>query len=173
MTTLYAVVTYAGYDEGTTIHGIYTTRELAEEAQRRYGADLIEEQQADVLPDLPEGKYAWAVSVMNGEVKRAFHRSIIDAPYKSYLSSHDKSGYVYCIAADEWTAVFMAELELPALLEQARKDAEKAAAKLQEDILAGRVLQVTRQMILEDATGFTVNPRSPVGMLGSMCGKRQ
>lgn len=153
MTTLYAVVTGADYDEDATIHGIYTTRDMAEEAMKRYGADRIEEQQADVLPDIPDGKYAWAVSVMGGEVKRAFHRDITDELRKSYLSSHDKSGYVYCIAADERTAMFIAELELPALLEQARIDAEKAAAKFQEDIIAGRVLQVTREMILNDATG--------------------
>lgn len=155
MTKLYAVVTDSGYDEGTTIHGIYTTPELAAEAMRRYGADRIEEQQADVLPELPHGLYAWQVQLWQGVWKPTTVN--VESVDTSRSWCDEDSGTIYVRAKNPTDAMEVAMAEVPRLREEARKQAIRQAAKRQEDIIAGRVLQVTWQDIVNDAMGFTVH----------------
>lgn len=58
--TLYFVESYG--DEYPTLHGVYTSRDLAELAKERFGAEEIREEQADVMPELPTDQYAYRVT---------------------------------------------------------------------------------------------------------------
>lgn len=167
MTTLYAVLTGGDHDNDATLHGIYTSREMAEEAMRRYGADRIEEQQADVLPDLHDDGYAWAVSVMYGVVTPRYESIDFANPARSRFDG--KTGVIYCFAKNATEAAQLAMKELPRLQNEHEQRIYDAAVETQRRIEAGelQVVGITREMLIND----NLQPFA-VGMLGSMWGKR-
>lgn len=58
--------------------GAYTTRELAEEAQRVIPDSDIEEMELDVKYDVPPGCLAWRVNFRGGVITNAFQEMPID-----------------------------------------------------------------------------------------------
>jgi len=45
------------------ICGVYSTKELAEEAKKRFGAEWLEEHELDAMPGKPLGMYRWKVDI--------------------------------------------------------------------------------------------------------------
>lgn len=151
MTKLYAVVTDDGYEAGTTIHGVYTSPELAQEAMRRYGADRIEEQRADVLPELQDGLYAWQVSLWNGAWTPKYSDVVKTDPKNSWCD--EGRGTVYCFARSATEAAEIAIAEAPRLRQESkRREIRQQAEHLDKAV----TFFVTRQQIINDGIGNLV-----------------
>jgi hypothetical protein len=92
------------------IIGAYSTRELAEEAKKRYATDNeIEEMEMDTMPDLPGGLHGWRVEFKNDEIDRVSPYPVTSWYGKSHkafvsvgqLTRGDRYVYVCCLAKDE------------------------------------------------------------------------
>jgi len=107
MTTVFMVSSGSYSDYG--VDGIYSTRELAEEAKKRFGSDNdIEEIEQDAMPSLNDGLYAWEVYFDDGgDVERCEYTS----PNHLCWDTHwmiGRSVRVICRARDEAHAIKVA-----------------------------------------------------------------
>ena len=99
------VLTEGSYSDYYIV-GVYSTKELAEEAQSLYQDSQIEEYDLDNIPEHPPGMSAWFVRINDGELDDIFTNQV--SPFdqtvpseKEYRWRHGETAYfVYCWAVD-------------------------------------------------------------------------
>jgi hypothetical protein len=99
------VLTEGSYSDYHIV-GVYSTKELAEEAQSLYKDSQIEEYDLDDIPEHPPGMSAWFVRINDGELDDIFTNQV--SPFdqtvpseKEYRWRHGETAYfVYCWAVD-------------------------------------------------------------------------
>jgi len=105
MKTIY-ILTEGDYSDYHIV-GVYSTKELAEEAQSLYQYSQIEEYGLDYIPQHPPGMSAWIVQISDGKLDdlytqqvNAFEETI---PRENEYKYHNgETGYfVYCWAVDK------------------------------------------------------------------------
>lgn len=105
MKTIY-VLTEGSYSDYHII-GVYSTKELVEEAQSLYEHSQIEEYDLDNIPEHPPGMKAWFVQIENGgndHYTRQVGPSDQTIPHEfeyEYPNHGDKSYFVNCWAVDK------------------------------------------------------------------------
>jgi hypothetical protein len=104
MTSIY-VLTEGSYSDYHIV-GVYSTKELAEEAQSLYKDSQIEEYDLDNIPEHPPGMSAWFVSISDGKLDDIYtsQASPFDQTVpreNEYNYGEGKTGYlVWCWAVD-------------------------------------------------------------------------
>ena len=104
MTSIY-VLTEGDYSDYHIV-GVYSTKELAKEAQSLYEYSQIEEYNMDHIPEHPPGMTAWYVSISDGKLddittSQVSPFEVIVPSEKEYNYGEGKTGYfVYCWAVD-------------------------------------------------------------------------
>lgn len=99
------VLTEGSYSDYHIV-GVYSTKELAEEAQSLYEDSEIEEYDLDNIPEHPPGMSAWFVRINDGELDDIFTNQVSPLyqkvpSEKEYQCSDGKTAYfVYCWAVD-------------------------------------------------------------------------
>jgi hypothetical protein len=104
MTSIY-VLTEGDYSD-YHILGVYSTKELAEEAQSLYNGSQIEEYDLDNIPEHPPGMSAWFVRISDGKLDDIYTSQV--SPFDETVPREDEyewsdgeTGYfVYCWAVD-------------------------------------------------------------------------
>ena len=99
------VLTEGSYSDYHIV-GVYSTKELAEEAQSLYQDSQIEEYDLDNIPEHPPGMSAWFVRISDGKLDDIFTTQV--SPFnetvpseKEYQWSDGETAYfVYCWAVD-------------------------------------------------------------------------
>lgn len=105
MTSIY-VLTEGNYSDYHII-GVYSTKELATEAQSLYEHSQIEEYDLDDIPEHPPGMKAWFVGINNGELDDLCTQQVSPfeetVPREFEYEYHDgETAYsVYCWAVDK------------------------------------------------------------------------
>mgnify|MGYP003674144367 FL=1 len=100
MTSIY-VLTEGSYSDYHII-GVYSTKELAKEAQSLYQDSQIEEYDLDHIPEHPPGMTAWYVSISDGKLDDITTRQVSPfnetVPREYEYKYHDgtTSYFVYC-----------------------------------------------------------------------------
>ena len=105
MTSIY-VLTEGSYSDYHVV-GVYSTKELAEEAQSLFKDSQIEEYGLDNIPEHPPGMTAWFVGISHGKLDdittgqvNPFDEKVPSE--KEYKWSNGETAYfVYCWAIDE------------------------------------------------------------------------
>jgi hypothetical protein len=105
MTSIY-VLTEGSYSDYHII-GVYSTKELAKDAQSLYNSSQIEEYDLDNIPEHPPGMSAWFVRISHGKLDDITTGQV--SPFdqtvpseKEYKWSDGETTYfVYCWAIDE------------------------------------------------------------------------
>jgi len=105
MTSIY-VLTEGDYSDYHIV-GVYSTKELAKEAQSLYKDSQIEEYNLDHIPEHPPGMSAWYVNISDGKLDDISTSQV--SPFEEtvpredeYEWSNGEIGYfVYCWAVDE------------------------------------------------------------------------
>ena len=105
MTSIY-VLTEGSYSDYHIV-GVYSTKELAKEAQSLYKDSQIEEYNMDHIPEHPPGMSAWFVRISDGKLDDIYTSQV--SPFDEivpredeYEWSNGETGYfVYCWAVDE------------------------------------------------------------------------
>ena len=105
MTSIY-VLTEGDYSDYHIV-GVYSTKELAKEAQSLYEYSQIEEYDLDNIPEHPPGMSAWFVRIENGKLDDIYTHQV--GPFDGTIPREDEykyhngeTGYfVYCWAVDE------------------------------------------------------------------------
>jgi hypothetical protein len=105
MKTIY-ILTEGDYSDYHIV-GVYSTKELAEEAQSLYQYSRFEEYSLDYIPEHPPGMKAWFVRIDDGTLEfglthevNAFDQKV---PHEDEYNYHNgETGYfVYCWAVDK------------------------------------------------------------------------
>ncbi len=104
MTSIY-VLTEGDYSDYSII-GVYSTKELAEEAQTLYKYSQIEEYDLDNIPEHPPGMTAWFVRIGDGKLDDLYTSQV--SPFEQtvprefeYKYPNGATAYfVYCWAVD-------------------------------------------------------------------------
>ncbi len=104
MTSIY-VLTEGDYSDYHIV-GVYSTKELAEEAQSLYKGSQIEEYDLDNIPEHPPGMSAWFVRINDGELDDSCTHQV--SPFNVTIPRELESGwgdgetayFVYCWAVD-------------------------------------------------------------------------
>jgi hypothetical protein len=105
MTSIY-VLTEGSYSDYHIV-GVYSTKELAEEAQSLYNSSQIEEYDLDNIPEHPPGMSAWFVVISDGKLDGIYASQVSPfdqtVPRESeYKYPNGRTNYtVYCWAVDE------------------------------------------------------------------------
>ena len=105
MKTIY-VLTEGNYSDYHII-GVYSTKELATEAQSLYEYAQIEEYDLDDIPEHPPGMKAWFVRMSNGELDDLYTNQVSPfeetVPRENEYEYHDgeTAYFVYCWAVDD------------------------------------------------------------------------
>jgi hypothetical protein len=105
MKTIY-VLTEGSYSDYHIV-GVYSTKELAQEAESLYSDSMIEEYSLDYIPEHPPGMSAWFVRISNGKLDDLYTNQV--NPFNVTVPSEDEykyyngeTGYfVYCWAVDK------------------------------------------------------------------------
>lgn len=105
MTSIY-VLTEGEYSDYHIV-GVYSTKELAEEAQTLYKYSQIEEYDLDNIPEHPPGMKAWFVRINDGKLDDITASQV--SPFNQTIPREGKFEYeylktayfVYCWAVDE------------------------------------------------------------------------
>ena len=105
MTSIY-VLTEGDYSDYHIV-GVYSTKELAEEAQSLYKDSQIEEYDLDNIPEHPPGMKAWFVRINDGKLDDLCASQV--SPFyetipREFEYEYPKGGtayFVYCWAVDE------------------------------------------------------------------------
>ena len=104
MKTIY-VLTEGSYSDYHIV-GVYSTKELAEEAQSLHDCAQIEKYQLDNIPEHPPGMKSWGVRIQNGIIESSC-TWLIDPFYEDVPSEREYSGngeslyMVNCWAVDK------------------------------------------------------------------------
>ena len=106
MTNSIYVLTEGSYSDYHIV-GVYSTKELAEEAQSLYEYSQIEEYDLDNIPEHPPGMIAWFVRISDGKLDDIYTRQV--SPFDGKIPREDEykyhdgtaSYFVYCWAIDE------------------------------------------------------------------------
>lgn len=98
MKTIY-VLTEGSYSDYHII-GVYSTKELAQEAKSLHPYSVIEEYALDNIPDHPPGMTAWSVKITDGTIYYCdqFNPFGIEVPREF---EYNNSYCVYCWATDK------------------------------------------------------------------------
>ena len=105
MTSIY-VLTEGDYSDYHIV-GVYSTKELAKEAQSLYEYSQIEEYDLDNIPEHPPGMTAWFVGISDGKLDDITTSQVspfeVIVPSEKEYEYHDgtASYFVYCWAVDE------------------------------------------------------------------------
>lgn len=105
MKTIY-VLTEGSYSDYHII-GVYSTKELATEAQSLYEHSEIEEYDLDNIPEHPPGMKAWFVRISDGKLDDICTRQVSPfektVPREFEYEYHDgeTAYFVYCWAVDD------------------------------------------------------------------------
>lgn len=105
MKTIY-VLTEGDYSDYHIV-GVYSTKELAEEAQTLYEHSQIEEYDLDDIPEHPPGMKAWFVRISDGKLDDIFTQQVSPfdekVPREFEYEYHDgeTAYFVYCWAVDD------------------------------------------------------------------------
>jgi hypothetical protein len=100
------VLTEGSYSDYHIV-GVYSTKELAEEAQSLYNGSQIEEYDLDNIPEHPPGMSAWFVGISDGKLDDIYttqtspFNEIIPREYEYEYPNGRISYSVYCWAVDE------------------------------------------------------------------------
>ena len=84
--------------------GAYTTRELAEEAQRVIPDSDIEEMELDVKYDVPPGCSAWHIGFSNGVVTTSLQQMPfdLDPEFEKFFVPSKTNNNIECYITDCW-----------------------------------------------------------------------
>ena len=105
MTSIY-VLTEGSYSDYHIV-GVYSTKELAKEAQSLYEHSQIDEYDLDNIPEHPPGMKAWFVRISDGKLddittSQVSPFEVIVPSENEYKYYNGETGYfVYCWAIDE------------------------------------------------------------------------
>lgn len=97
------VLLFDGYTDNRH-DGIYTTRELAEEAQTLYPNTRIDEYDLDVIPEHPPGTIVWVVDIEDSAISRTDIDHPMFCPSEIFwppCEKHNGAIRVYCWAVDK------------------------------------------------------------------------
>jgi hypothetical protein len=106
MTNSIYILTEGSYSDYHVV-GVYSTKELAKEAQFLFKDSQIEEYDLDNIPEHPPGMSAWYVSISDGKLDDIYTSQV--SPFDETVPCEDEyewsdgeTGYfVYCWAVDE------------------------------------------------------------------------
>jgi hypothetical protein len=107
MTIIYALIAFYGTEEAT-ICGLFSTRELAEDAQTDSPYSEIQEHYLNPFTEHPPGQQFWCVEVILGNISKCYTtkpgwglRPKRDYPRNYKGDRIDHTYWTYCWATDE------------------------------------------------------------------------